>query len=637
MIARVVYQRRMQLLRSTPPKAEEAEPVARVRAAPWFDWLVGLLSCWLTGGLFLDGWAHNHLGSMETFFTPWHTVLYSGFAALMTALALAWLRGVYDRGPLTAAVPEGYELSALGVLLFGLAGVLDLLWHKRFGIEAGTDALLSPTHLLLAASGILIVTGPLRAAWRRPESRLGWRTGAPAIAAAALTLAGLGFFTQFAHPFVTAYASTGNSTSWGRASIYVVGADGSLQTRLTRSGAWNPTWSPDGSLIAYDSNTGGSSQIWTMRRDGGGQVQLTTGPGVHWGPAWSPDGSWLAYTGGFSPSFQVWLVRADGSGDHAIVSDTSSSLQPSWSPDGKRLVFASRGSEGWRLETVALDGSGRVRLPLSGLSPAFSPDGRLLAYTSSGTGRAQVWVARIDGTGPRPLSASHASSSDPAWSPDGARLAFISDLNGGQHVSTVSPDGGDVRDLGEGSGTWAAGRPAWSPDGARLAYAAGGYPALSPALNEGLGVSAVLIQGACLAGLLLLLLHRWTLPTGAVAAVIAGPVAMIAFMRDTFEWVPVAVVVGLAAEVLVRLLRPRRDRPWTLRLVAFAVPTCLYLVYFGTLQVREGIDWSVHLWAGSAVMAGVAGLLLSFLVVGPRQSESSRALTAPIDRFGPEL
>jgi len=181
----------MQLLRSAPARPREAAPAAGARAAPLFDWLIGLLSCWLTGGLFLDGWAHNHLGSMETFLTPWHAVLYSGFAAIMTTLLVAWLRGLYDRHPLTAAVPEGYELSALGVLLFGLAGVLDLVWHLRFGIEAGTDALLSPTHLLLAASGILIVTGPLRAAWRQPQARLGWRTGAPAIAAATLTLAAL--------------------------------------------------------------------------------------------------------------------------------------------------------------------------------------------------------------------------------------------------------------------------------------------------------------------------------------------------------------------------------------------------------------------------------------------------------------
>ena len=96
-------------------------------------------------------------------------------------------------------------------------------------------------------------------------------------------------------------------------------------------------------------------------------------------------------------------------------------------------------------------------------------------------------------------------------------------------------------------------------------------------------------------------------------------------------------VVGLAADVLVHLLRPRGDRPWTLRLVAFAVPTFLFLTYFGTLQVRGDIDWSVHLWAGSAVIAGAAGLLLSFLVVGPRHTEESTGLTTPIDRSSNEL
>src|SRR5262249_28496770 len=170
----------MQLLRSAPARPREAAPAAGARAGPLFDWLIGLLSCWLTGGLFLDGWGPNHPGPLGSFFPPWHAVLYSGFAAIMTTLLVAWLRGLYDRHPLTAAVPEGYELSALGVLLFGLAGVLDLVWHLRFGIEAGTDALLSPTHLLLAASGILIVTAPLRAPWRQPPARLRRPTPAPA-------------------------------------------------------------------------------------------------------------------------------------------------------------------------------------------------------------------------------------------------------------------------------------------------------------------------------------------------------------------------------------------------------------------------------------------------------------------------
>jgi hypothetical protein len=41
-----------------------------------FDWAVTALSVWVVAGLYLDGWAHNHGKVDETFFTPWHAVLY---------------------------------------------------------------------------------------------------------------------------------------------------------------------------------------------------------------------------------------------------------------------------------------------------------------------------------------------------------------------------------------------------------------------------------------------------------------------------------------------------------------------------------------------------------------------------------
>ena len=51
-----------------------------------FDWLVAILSTFFVGGLYLDGWAHIHVPDLETFFTPWHAVLYSGFLAVAAAL-----------------------------------------------------------------------------------------------------------------------------------------------------------------------------------------------------------------------------------------------------------------------------------------------------------------------------------------------------------------------------------------------------------------------------------------------------------------------------------------------------------------------------------------------------------------------
>jgi hypothetical protein len=89
-------------------------------------WLLMLGSAWLVAGIFLDGWAHNH-GKADSFFTPWHAVLYSGYAA-SAAVVLASLRRTAS-GTASArwVVPAGYGVSLVGVIVFGLAGMVGLL------------------------------------------------------------------------------------------------------------------------------------------------------------------------------------------------------------------------------------------------------------------------------------------------------------------------------------------------------------------------------------------------------------------------------------------------------------------------------------------------------------------------------
>ena len=148
-------------------------PEAAYRATTAQHLITIALAWWLLGGLFLDGWAHNHLGeSLETFFTPWHAVFYSGFVAVASwCFSLAWRGWQLGRRGL-AAFPDGYSLAAIGVPLFGVGGIGDLIWHTIFGIEVGIEALLSPTHLLLFAGGSLIVASPLNAAWHAVTPRL---------------------------------------------------------------------------------------------------------------------------------------------------------------------------------------------------------------------------------------------------------------------------------------------------------------------------------------------------------------------------------------------------------------------------------------------------------------------------------
>lgn len=167
-----------------------------------FALAVVALSTWFVAGMYLDGWAHNNIkGLFDTFFTPWHGVLYSGYFAVailhFAVLALNVRRGY----SLTHALPRGYWPSIIGVMIFGFGGGFDFFWHNTFGFEEDVQALLSPAHLLLATGAILFITGPVRAAWGQPasQSRPGWARLFPAIAALFLLLATFTFFIQYAH------------------------------------------------------------------------------------------------------------------------------------------------------------------------------------------------------------------------------------------------------------------------------------------------------------------------------------------------------------------------------------------------------------------------------------------------------
>ena len=111
---------------------------------------------WMVIGLYIDGWAHE-ADKPETFFTPWHGVLYSGFAA---AMLYGLYTSVRDRGGKRTGIDD--RIASLGVATFLLGAGGDLAWHEIAGVEADLEALVSPTHLMLMIGGLLMVTLPLR-------------------------------------------------------------------------------------------------------------------------------------------------------------------------------------------------------------------------------------------------------------------------------------------------------------------------------------------------------------------------------------------------------------------------------------------------------------------------------------------
>lgn len=160
--------------------------------------LVGF-AVWTTFGLFLDGWAHS-TQRPDSFFTPWHGVLYTGF--LGAAASVVWQsRPVQsDRGYVKALL-SGDRVSLAGLALFALGGLSDMVWHVLLGVEVNLAALLSPTHLLLMAGGIMAFSGPFRIAYRNPVAPPSLGVFAPALISLALVIGIARFFTMYASPF----------------------------------------------------------------------------------------------------------------------------------------------------------------------------------------------------------------------------------------------------------------------------------------------------------------------------------------------------------------------------------------------------------------------------------------------------
>jgi hypothetical protein len=200
------------------------------------DTVAGLCGVWMIAGLFVDGWAHRNQ-KPETFFTPWHGILYSGFMA-----SAAWMLFVIRRHqrpgvPFRKTLPVGYDCRAAGVALFGVGAIGDLIWHQVFGIEVNIDALLSPTHLILLTGGLLMAAGPVISTFAREgaNQRPLWSSTGTIVATVAFIVSLLQFFLMYVSPYDngiftvdTIRDARNEGGRWLRNELHVVGISGIL-------------------------------------------------------------------------------------------------------------------------------------------------------------------------------------------------------------------------------------------------------------------------------------------------------------------------------------------------------------------------------------------------------------------------
>ncbi len=181
------------------------------------DFVSSFCGAWMVAGVFVDGWAHRN-GKAETFFTPWHALLYSGFVAGATWILFIGRKNQVPGQSMLPTLPVGYGVRGLGAAVFGVGGGLDLVWHQVFGIETSIEALLSPTHLLLLAGALLMMSGTVVSTIVRGNFRTAsWSVTGATISAVTFILAVFQFFLMYITPYKTRQYMTALSTTGGGA------------------------------------------------------------------------------------------------------------------------------------------------------------------------------------------------------------------------------------------------------------------------------------------------------------------------------------------------------------------------------------------------------------------------------------
>ncbi|HRI86654.1 MAG TPA: hypothetical protein PLJ47_13460 [Candidatus Hydrogenedentes bacterium] len=95
-----------------------------------------------------------------------------------------------------------------------------------------------------------------------------------------------------------------------------------------------PRWSPDGSKIVFVSHRTKNDDVWTMRRDGSQQTQLTTDDKDDTDPSFSPDGKKIVFCSKRTGNYDIWVMDVDGGNQRQLTFDAADETQPCWSIGG---------------------------------------------------------------------------------------------------------------------------------------------------------------------------------------------------------------------------------------------------------------------------------------------------------------
>ena len=226
----------------------------------------------------------------------------------------------------------------------------------------------------------------------------------------------------------------------------------------------SPSWSPDGTRIAYVSFESERPHVFIQVVATGDRERVAEFPGINGAPTFSPDGNRLAMTLSKDGNPEIYIMDLRNRRLRRVTSNPAIDTEPTWSPDGRSLAFTSDRGGKPQVYRVAVEGGGQPeRVTFEGsynVRPVFSPDGTKLALVHGDGGRYRIGVLDLENGALRVLTDSSLDES-PSFAPNGAMILYATTDGADSVLSAVSPDGRMHQRMAVQTG--GVREPAWSP------------------------------------------------------------------------------------------------------------------------------------------------------------------------------